>query len=358
MSRPVLYCAITNHGFGHAVRMASVASAVQKLNPDILLILVTTAPRWLLDSYIEGDFIYRPRAFDVGVIQGDSITMDLEATLKKMDDFRRREKQIVTGEVEFCNLNRVSLILGDVPAMVTQIAQRANIPCWLMSNFGWDFIYEPWGEDFKTIVSWLRSNYSKCDRTFRLPMYEEMGSFPNQTDVGLTGGNPRYPETELREKFVLNQPKEKTILLTFGGLGLQAIPYENLNLFPHWQFISFDQKAPDLPNLIKITDKYFRPVDFMPLCGKIISKPGFSTFAEAMRLDIPLIILDRKGFAETPLLIEGLQKYSYHQILENEQFFESDWKFLKEDLKPPSSKAKIVKNGTEVIAQEIIKKLT
>ena len=48
MSRPVLYIAITSHGFGHAVRTASVAAAIQRLCPDILLILVTTIPSALL----------------------------------------------------------------------------------------------------------------------------------------------------------------------------------------------------------------------------------------------------------------------------------------------------------------------
>lgn len=80
--RPILYLAITNHGFGHATRAASVAAEIQRLCPDVLLILVTTAPRWLLEGYISGDFILRPRAYDIGVIQTDSITMDKAATLK------------------------------------------------------------------------------------------------------------------------------------------------------------------------------------------------------------------------------------------------------------------------------------
>lgn len=69
MKRPILYIAITNHGFGHATRTAAVAATIQKLCPEVLLIIVSTAPRWLLESYIEGDFIHRPRGFDVGVVQ-------------------------------------------------------------------------------------------------------------------------------------------------------------------------------------------------------------------------------------------------------------------------------------------------
>ncbi len=358
MSRPVLYLAITNHGFGHAVRMASVARQIQKLNPDILLVLVTTAPRWLLESYIEGDFIHRLKSFDVGVIQSDSLNMDLSATVNKMEDYRRREEEIIAGEVEYINWNQVDLIFADIPAMTVKIAQKAGIPCWMMSNFGWDFIYSDWGNEFKTLVEWLSSCYNGCDRLFRLPLAEPMNSFPHQEDVGLTGGIPRYQEEELRQKLSITTPKEKTILLTFGGLGLTAIPYENLSSFPDWQFITFAQNAPDMPNLLKITGNMYRPVDLMPICGKIVSKPGFSTFSESMRLDVPLISLTRDGFAEAQILLEGLQNYSYHRIVNYQDFFDGDWSFLTQDLIAPLSNHKIEKYGSEFIAQEIVKELT
>ena len=52
MSQPSLYIAITGHGFGHAVRAASVADKIQQLCPEILIIFATTAPQWLLQSYL------------------------------------------------------------------------------------------------------------------------------------------------------------------------------------------------------------------------------------------------------------------------------------------------------------------
>jgi len=36
----------------------------------------------LVARVVHPDFIYRPRAFDVGVVQADSLTMDKAATLK------------------------------------------------------------------------------------------------------------------------------------------------------------------------------------------------------------------------------------------------------------------------------------
>ncbi len=353
MSRPVLYIAITNHGFGHAVRMASVAKQIQKLNPDILLVIVTTAPRWLIESYLEGDFIYRLQSFDVGVIQSDSIQMDVAGTLRKMEDYRAKEQEIVAREVEYIQINRISLMLADIPAMTTKIAAEAGIPCWMMGNFGWDFIYQPWQDEFGSIIDWLREGYSKCNRLFRLPFAEPMSCFPHQEDVGLTGGVPRYKEDELRAKYDLTTPKEKTILLTFGGLGLNAIPYQNLTDFSDWQFITFDKNAPDMPNLLKITDNIQRPVDFLPITGKVLCKPGFSTFAECMRLDVPMISVTREGFNESQILLNDLRKYSYHRIVNRQDFYETDWDFLKQDLLPPTTNEKLDKYGGEYIANEV-----
>ena len=357
-SQPIIYLAATGHGFGHAVRLASVADVLKQLNPNILLILVTTAPRWLLESYIQGDFIYRPLAFDVGVIQADSLNMDKKATLQKMQDIFKKQQSLIASEVNFIRTNRVDLILADIPPLMASIAKAAGIPCWMMGNVGWDFIYREWGQEFQEIIDWISQCYQQCDRLFRLPMAEPMTAFNNITNVGLTGGNFRYNEAQLRDKFKLNTPREKTILLTFGGLGLQTIPYHNLIQFEEWKFITFDRQSPDLPNLIKVTDHSYRPVDFMPLCGRVICKPGFSTFSEAMRLEVPIISLTRDDFAETPFLLEGIQDYSYHQIINTNQFYQGNWDFLLQSSQEPRRGITLPKDGSEVIAREVLNYFT
>ncbi|MGK7947016.1 MAG: glycosyl transferase [Microcystaceae cyanobacterium] len=350
----IIYFAITGHGFGHAVRLSSVAAAIQQRYPDALLILVTTAPRWLLESYIEGDFIHRPRAFDVGVIQSDSLTMDKAATKAKMEQIRSQQSSLIAGEVDFIRTNQVNLVIGDIPALAAVVAQKAGIPCWMMGNFGWDFIYQDWGEEFADIVAWIQEGYQHCDRLFRLPLSEPMSIFPQITDTGLTGGKPRHSINKLREKFNLTVSSEKIVLLTFGGLGLQALPYQRLSEFPDWQFITFDQNAPNLENLRKITDNFYRPVDFMPLVGRIISKPGFSTFSEAMRLDIPIVSLTREDFAEGKILLNGLKNHAYHQIITPEAFLKGNWQFLNEPLTPPQSNTPLNKKGTEEVADTVV----
>lgn len=357
MPQPILYAAVTNHGFGHATRTASVLAAVKRLCPDVLLIFVTTAPRWLLEAYIREDFIHRPQPLDIGIVQSDSLTMDKEATLDKLKQIRAQERKTVAGEVNFIRQNRVGLVIADIPPIATSISRAADIPCWMISNFGWDFIYRAWGGEFVEMADWIAERFSQCDRLFRLPFHEPMSAFPRITDVGLTGGSPHYSEEEVRSQFNITAPIERTTLLTFGGLGLEQIPYHNLERYPDWQFITFDRQAPDLPNLVKVNNPLFRPVDFMPLCRQVVSKPGYSTFAESCLMDVPLISITRDDFAEAAVLVAGVQEYHATRIIAPEEFFQGDWQFLQEPVNPPRRSEVLAKNGNEVIAQAIVEYL-
>lgn len=352
--RPTLYIAITNHGFGHATRTAAVAAEIQRRLPEVLLILVTSAPRWLLESYIPGDFIYRPRSLDIGVIQGDSLKMDKAATLAKLKEIQAQQRSRIAAEVNFIHLNRVQLILADIPPLAAPIAQVAGVPCWMLSNFGWDLIYRDWGGEFIAIADWISECFSQCDRLFRLPFHEPMAAFPRIEDVGLVGGDPRYCAEDLRVKLQIETPPQRTVLLTFGGLGLDQIPYQNLRQFPDWQFLTWDRHAPAMPNLCQITNPDYRPVDLMPLCGRIISKPGYSTFAEACRQEIPVTTLVREGFAEAPYLLRGIQDHAPHQILQPQEFFGPDWEFLHQPLLPPRQSQPLLKDGNQAIAAAVV----
>lgn len=353
MAAPTLYVSITNHGFGHATRAASVAATIKALAPEVDLILATTAPKWLLDEYLSVEYEYRPVALDIGVIQVDSLVMDLPATLAKLDHIRANAAAIVAAEAEYLRGRGVNLVLADIPPLAVPLAQAAGVPCWMMSNFGWDFIYRAFGDEFAETVAWIEGWFSQCDRLFRLPFHEAMGAFPVVEDVGLTGGSPRYSVAELREQLGIQAPKERTILLTFGGLGVQTVPYDQLSRFPDWQFLTFDAGVPTLPNLMQVPRQGLRPVDVMPLCDRIVSKPGYSTFSEACRVGVPVITITRDDFAEGPVLVEGIQNYHQHRVLSPAEFFHQDWDFLTEPLYPPRRGMPLAATGNHHISQAV-----
>ncbi len=287
-----------------------------------------------MEEYIEGDFIYHPRVFDVGVIQLDSLQVNREATFAAWEHIYEQRTDLIAEEVKFLQENQVDLIFGDIPPMVAEIAKAAQIPCWMAGNFGWDFIYRDWGGKYVELADRLSEIYSHCDRLFRLPFAEPMGCFPNIQDVGLTGAKPNHSPEYLRQKFNLASDRP-TAMLTFGGLSLQSIPYQNLANFPDWQFITFDRGAPDLPNLTKANCDRLRPVDLMVVCDRLVTKPGYGTLAEALRVGIPLVCLTREGFLEAETLIAGVKNYADHLIISPQEFYEGDWSFLNVPFQSP-----------------------
>ncbi|MGD1899272.1 MAG: glycosyl transferase [Phormidesmis sp.] len=336
---PTLYIAVTNHGFGHATRAASIAAEIRRCceakGVPLTLIMATKSPKWLLDSYLKGDYLHRPVRFDVGVLQSDSLTMDKPATLAAMQRIQADQEALIAEEAAFLQSAGVDLVLADIPPLMAKIAHHAGVPCWMMGNFGWDFIYRPWVQEnraFGAIADWIGECCSHAEKTFRMPFHAPMSSMPNVIDIGLTGGTPTYGEAYLRSLMKSDTPSSHTVLLTFGGLGLSTIPYQALNQFPDWQFITFDRDAPNLPNLYRVMDQSMRPVDWMIVCDRIFSKPGYSTFAEACLLDKGVITITREGFAEAQILIDGIQDYAPHRIVDVQSFFDGDWSFLVEDL--------------------------
>lgn len=353
MTRQTLYAAITNHGFGHATRSAAVLADLQLRCPHLQIVVVTTAPRWLLDRYLTQPYIYRPKILDVGAVQSDSFNIDHAATLDALNQLRENSAHIIETEVAFIQEMGATLIYGDIPPMAGYIAEAADVPCWMSSNFGWDFIYQDWDERFTDIVTWVQSGFANCDHLFRVPFHEAMPAFKQIEDVGLTGALPRYSEDSLREKYSIGTERDRIIMLTFGGYGIAQLPYENVMKFSDWQFITFDAEAPDYPNLLKLDGKNIRPVDVMPLCGRIIGKPGYGTFAESLLQDKPIISLPRAGFAEAQYLVEGLKQYGTHHFLEPGEFETSQWEFLHQPMSPPASEAKLPKTGNHSIVEAI-----
>ncbi len=354
-----IYVAITNHGFGHVTRTAAVLAELQRRCPELTLIVVTTAPRWLLESYLTESFVYRPQRLDIGVIQQDSLTLDQAATLKALQALEATAPQLIETEAQFIRDQEIALVLGDIPPLAGPIAAAAGVPCWLISNFSWDEIYGEWGAAFQASVDWIRDCFTQCDRLFQLPFHTPMPAFRTVQpvtvqSVGLTGGTPRYPVPEIRDRLGLTTPSAKTVLLTFGGLGLNAIPYENLAHFPDWQFITFDANAPThWPNLRIIDGKQYRPVDIMPACGRLIGKPGYGTFAEATRVGLPIICLPRADFCEAAALIAGMQQHCHHLLLEPGEF-NASWDFLRRPLIPPQSNQTLATDGNEAIATAVL----
>jgi hypothetical protein len=229
------------------------------------------------------------------------------------------------------------LVLGDVPPAAAALARGLGAPLVWMANFGWDSIYRPMGGAFEAWADRALAAYRSGDALIRCPLALPTPWDLPTLEIGLTAGHPRHPADGLRRRLGLNHPRERTVLVGFGGLGLSLDPA----LFARWpehRFLVSDAAwAAAAPNLTLLPAD-LRPLEVLPLCGRVITKPGYSTFCEALSGGVGIHLVQRRGFAEAPVLEQALQRHGHHRLLSRGQLERGDWQ-LDQPLLPPSGEA-------------------
>ncbi|MGE4489642.1 MAG: glycosyl transferase, partial [Kiritimatiellales bacterium] len=100
--KPIAYY-ITAHGYGHGTRSCDVLRAMHRLAPKQFVIVTSDLPIDFLQNRLAGcrNIIFRPGAFDVGLVQKDSVRSDLFQTLEKLEDLYNREESLMVQEQNF-----------------------------------------------------------------------------------------------------------------------------------------------------------------------------------------------------------------------------------------------------------------
>jgi len=90
---------ITAHGYGHGARSCDTLNALHAAAPDVPIIVKTDLPIDFMASRIPSNIEVRTGAFDVGLIQKDSIQVDLDASIETVAQLYSREDELVAQEV-------------------------------------------------------------------------------------------------------------------------------------------------------------------------------------------------------------------------------------------------------------------
>lgn len=331
----LIVACVSGHGYGHGSRVAAVLSALHALEPDWRLVLSTPLPRPFLElAFGPVPFEQRICRWDVGVIQADALGADGPATLAALASL----DQILPAQLEreaawIRRQGEPVLLLGDVPPAAADLAAELAAPLVWMGNFGWDAIYQPMGGAFMARAEQALASYRRGDALIQCPLALPMPwNLPTQR-VGLTAGRPRQPAEALRERLQLPLPPERTVMVAFGGLGLSLDP-GLLARWPQHHFLVSESALASAANATLIPAD-LRPLELLPLCARVITKPGYSTFCEALSLGVGVQLVQRQGFAEAPVLQADLQRHGWHRLLTRAQLEAGDWQ-LDQPLLPPT----------------------
>lgn len=351
---------ISGHGLGHASRSCQIITTLRQRHPRLEVEVSSPARRWFLDNNLQDTPLVATRRWDIGVVQHDSLTLDLPASVAAYDRLYAQREALVEREAD--NLLRVGvdLIACDLPALPFAAAEQVGIPSVGIGNFDWTWIYRGLAASYPEMADGLliqaerfHSDYQRATLLLRLPMAAPADSFQRRCDVPLVARAAHTPKATIRDR--LGIPAGKRLgLISFGGFGLQQLDLRPLAKLHDWVFVL--ERGIGLPqaNLIRLcTGAYYYP-DLVAAADAVITKPGYGIVSEAIANHTAVLYTKRGNFPEEPLLIDGLQRYARCQSISNTQLRAGDWgESLAALMKRPAAEESIACNGERVVADRL-----
>jgi L-arabinokinase len=344
---------ITGHGFGHATRMAAVASVLARQTSGLQISLISTAPEWLFRMNIPCDFRLRRRALDVGVIQVDSIRLDPAATLLAYARLLGSQPAVVEEETEILRRDGVDLVVADIPPAAFLVAERAGIPAVGISNFSWDWIYADYVRalpNHAPILEQIREAYGRADLFLRLPFHGDCEAFTAIQDIPMIARRARRSREEVRRLLRLDGSRP-VILLSFGGFEIQGIDFDRVEGLGEYCFLTTQPMPRPLRNVRAVTLNGFSYEDLVAHADAVITKPGYGIVSDCLANRTPVLYTARGQFAEYGALVAGLERFGVAAFIGNEDLLAGNWQgSLDALLRLPRAWPDLPANGAEVAA--------
>lgn len=344
---------ITGHGYGHAVRSNQVIRSLKKARPDADIQVRTTAPKWLFPKTVR----YSRRAIDVGIVQRDSLEMDLDATLQTCRQMHKNGPRLVENELAFVRDHDVRLIIGDIPPLCFEIAARAGVPSVAITNFTWDAIYGAYLKElpeFGPLIDEMRQWYAKATLALTLPYPCDMNVFPLRDPIPWIARVSGLQKNEARKKFSL--PRSATVvMLSFGGLGLQGLPWDELKRMRDYVFVTTADERKVDGNIVILSDAQRHYEDLVRAVDVIVTKPGYGIVADAIAHQTPMLYTERGEFPEYPRLVQALNDCAIAEFISQTELLSGNLEpYLKRLSDKTPSWPAVELNGAQVAAEKVI----
>lgn len=348
---------VSSHGYGHGVRSCNIIRAVNDLYPQLDVHIISCLSEGFFQSRI-GSIRnpIRAQSFDIGMVQIDSIRVDVEATLVKVKQLYSQRKEIVSREAAYLKEQGIALIVSDIPALPLEAAALAGIPRLAVSNFGWDWIYSefvPRDPRWTPIVDAIHEEYALTDLLLRLPFCEEMKAFPRIEDIPIVTAPGRNRRPEIAELTGCD-PGKKWILLSFTTLDWNDAALANVEQIKDYEFFAVLPLAWEGSSIHPIDRERVPFSDVIASVDAVVSKPGFGILSDCIANQKPLVYSDRSDFQEYQILENAIRKYLKHVHIPAAKLYRGN---LRESLdllwEQPEATATLPLGGALIAAQRI-----
>jgi len=348
---------ITAHGYGHGVRSCSIINAFADRWPDIPVAIISDLPESFLRNRLASDrHVIRAASFDVGMVQLDSIRVDVRATLTEAATIHARGETLIAGERRVFDEENIGMVVADIPALPIEAAYRHGLPRLAVGNFAWNWIYSAFVEQdprWKDIVEQLEEGYGKTDLLLRLPFSEEMKIFPRVEDLPLVA-EPGCSRRDDIAALTGADPGKKWILLSFTTLEWDEAALGHVSGLRDYEFFTVKPLQWAWDNLFPIDRDEVPFIDVIATCDAVVSKPGFGILSECVVNRKPLVHVEREDFIEYPILLRAVQTYLKHCYLPADHLYRGELeKALASVWDAPEPTASLSRGGARVAAQRM-----
>jgi L-arabinokinase len=310
-----------------------------------------------MQSRLHDDIQIVSSAFDVGLIQKDSIQIDLEASLEAVGELYAHESRLIAEEMEFIDREDVGVVVADIPAIPLEAAKRAGVPAIATGNFGWDWIYSDFVQHdprWQRYVDAFRNAYQQTDLLLRQPFAEPMSAFPDRIDLPLLA----KPGIDCKERIARQSgadPAKEWVLLSFTSLNLDVHALENLSHLRRCELFSVEPLEWPGSTIKYLKRSLASFADLLASMDVVVTKPGFGIISECIVNNKPIIYTDRENFLEYPVLVESIRKYCRHAFIPGTELYAGELDRALEAIESaPAPKEQIARGGTEIAARHIL----
>ena len=325
---PLIWAAISSHGFGHAAQVVPVLNALGRRIPGLRTILRTTVPASFFQNRLTIPWELSPIQQDIGCIQRGPLTIDVDATWREHARFHATWDDRIQAEVDALNQARPNLVLADTPYLAIAAGAKTGLPTVGLVSFTWDLVLSgfsaPPDSNGQTLIRTMRHAYARADIALRITPAPRIDIFKQFVDIGPICEPSPSARDALSTQLRLS-PGERTVLIGFGGIPLASLPIEDLDALDGYRFL-FDGPVP--PSSTRFVSTQSLSFSFKTLLASvdiIMSKPGYGTLVEAVALRTPLVYVRRYNFADEQPLVDYLHRYGRGVELAEADFAAGRW---------------------------------
>lgn len=334
MARAAFY--IDSHGFGHSTRSMAL---IEAFPPEWEFFLRSNAPNWLFEKELHRPHRQFPSPLDIHPRHSSGYRIDPMATYQAASMMLAESEGLLDHEADWLRKQGVDLVLSDISPLAIAAARRASLPAYGVSNFTWDWIFEPLFSSLGLdgVVEPLREMVGRATANFRLP-FSDPGTFPlGSVESPLLVRHPRKSREEAREEYGF-EAGLRYLVVTFGGIERDIPNLVRLMDFEPLQFVRVARpgelsppsgrteliRHPSARNFsILHTHELYHP-DLVLAADGVVTKPGYGILSECMATATPILLDSRDDFREFEVVKRVVASYPQVAVLESRKVEELD----------------------------------